>query len=281
MCLEQGHEYRQILSGEAFGLFQFGIDSGDLTSEFGSDTRITVNSTDDAIAILQDTAFGFARTSLGAGTHINATGGGFAAGVLQMSTDNRFVLGENSTINVRAGIVGFGLLQDITATPATNRTIIGANSRIDVVAADFAAGIFSEAEGTTSSFLTVEQGAEISATADEAVGVDIDADNFKVQNRGRITATSTDFPRRSFGVRTFGEGNNFENHGSVFADLAPTSYAILMTGNNNMLSLLTYPVIQGRSPSVIAAAADSAQAIPCSSVVALMLPLLLVLVQMA
>ncbi len=36
------------------------------------------------------------------------------------------------------------------------------------------------------------------------------------------------------------------NHGTVFADLAEDSYALLMTGNNNMLSLLTYPVIQGQ-----------------------------------
>ncbi len=43
-----------------------------------------------------------------------------------------------------------------------------------------------------------------------------------------------------------GNGNSFVNHGSVFADLAPDSHAILMDGNDSMLSLLTYPVIQGQ-----------------------------------
>ncbi len=265
------------LAGDALGFVQVGIDSGDLTSIFGTGARVTATATGDAIAISQESSVGFVSTSLGAGaritangagdgigiqqetssgpartilganTQINTSGGSFSSAVYQESTDNYFVLGENSIINVRAGVIGFGLIQDGNAVPTTSRAIIGANSRINVVSADEAIGIFSEGEGTTSSFLIVEQGAEIAVRGNSrATGVQIDADNFYMQNRGRITATSTGTPQVSYGVRTFGEGNNFENHGSVFADLAPDSYAILMTGNNNMLSLLTYPVIQGQ-----------------------------------
>ncbi|GHB46006.1 hypothetical protein GCM10007094_39140 [Pseudovibrio japonicus] len=43
-----------------------------------------------------------------------------------------------------------------------------------------------------------------------------------------------------------GDHNNFVNYGSVFADLAPDSHAIMMNGNHNSLSLLAYPVIQGQ-----------------------------------
>ncbi len=232
------------LAGSAKAIYQAATDR--VTSVFGPNARINAQGFFDAIAVEQAVNLGSASTTFGTNAHISVSGGDDAFGVTQRSPDNMFVLGQSSIINVAAGNDGHGLQQLPFGFANINQTIIEVNSRIIVTAVGTAVGIESLTSATDPSFLTLEHGAEVSASGNIARGVNVFANNFEMLNRGRIFASSTNAMLNSIGVRMNGDGNNFENHGSVFADLAPGSHAILMNGDNNMLSLLTYPVIQGQ-----------------------------------
>ena len=221
--------------------------SGDLTSVFGDNVHINVKGTGATTAVLQTTSSGSASLTFGSGTYIKVIGGNSPGAIRQLSSDNSFILGQNSIIDVTTGGNQFGLNQQPRDTFNRNRAVIQANSRISVVAGLDATGILSTATAPVTSSLTLEHGVEIFASGDAAFGVDVVANGFELQNNGgRIIATSTNAIQESYGVRMDGDNNNFINHGTIFADLAPDSHAILMNGNNNMLSMLTYPVTQGQ-----------------------------------
>ncbi len=231
----------------ATGIAQNASITGDLAILFGVGTRINVDGVGSSEGLVQRTASGLATMIFGSDTHVNSTSDGASTGILQVSDDSGFVLGELSSINVVAGTDGYGLQQAPSFATNSNSAIIHANSRINVQAGENGWGILSWATIANSSFLTLGHGVEIHVTGDTAYGVDVEASGFDLQNNGgRIFATSTNATPESYGVRMVGDANNFENHGRVFADLAPDSHAILMNGDNNMLSLLTYPVIQGQ-----------------------------------
>ncbi len=236
----------EALLGDAAAIRQDVAISGDASNVFGANARITAKSTSDAFGIAQDVTSGVARTVFGSGAFIRIQAGAGGIGILQDSGDNRFGLGQNSVISVEAADFGLGLLQEPSDAGGRNQAILQAGSRINVTAGLVAFGILSDAAAPVTSSLTLEPGAQVSSTGAVAFGVLVDSDNFEMLNRGRIAATSTDVSPVSFGVLLDGDNNSFVNHGSVFADLAPDSHAILIDGDRNMLSLLTYPVIQGQ-----------------------------------
>ena len=231
------------LTGNATAITQSAVN--DTTNMFGVNARINARGTIDAIGIEQNPTLGHAITTFGSGAQINITAGNNSDGILQNSADNRFLFGANSTMNVVAGNDGVGLRQTPFGPDSTASAIMQANSRISVIAGGTATGITSSAG--PGSLITLEQGAEIYASGDRASGIVVTGDGYNLQNNGgRIIATSTNATQASFGVSMVLGDNTFVNHGTVFADLAAGSHAILMSGDNNMLSLLTYPVIQGQ-----------------------------------
>mgnify|MGYP001252835372 CR=1 FL=1 len=247
-AIQLGRNGSLNVSGTIFvtGIRQFTLGSGSRTLTIGQGARINVSSLlGEITGISQTSSNGTASATVGSDSIINIFGGSTARGIFQSSAQNEFTLGENSLVKVVSD-TGLGVgLQQFTST-GSNTATVGANSRIDVVAGANAFGISSSALSGVPSFLTLARGVEVNASGDRAFGVNIAAQNFTLQNRGRIIATSTNATQESFGVRMFGDDNTFVNHGTVFADLAAASHAILMDGNNNMLSLLTYPVIQGQ-----------------------------------
>ena len=225
---------------------QFTFGTGDTTIAIGDDARIDMTGRfGQAQGITQVSIGGSASTTIGSGAVINITGGSTAWGMIQLSNANDFALGANSIVNVTSTTADASGFQQGSLSGDSTSTI-GANSQINIRAAGNALGLLSNPDGTSSS-LTLEQGTSVFVSGDTAQGIEIIADGFDLRNSGdRIIATSTNAIQESFGVRMTGDGNTFVNHGTVFADLAAGSHAILMNGNNSMLSLLTYPVIQGQ-----------------------------------
>ncbi|GHB41677.1 hypothetical protein GCM10007094_33930 [Pseudovibrio japonicus] len=227
------------------GIRQSTFGSEDVTLTIGRGAWIDVTSSIAEVAgIFQGTTDGAASLSIGSGSMMNISGVTAARAVFQRASQNNLTIGANSTVHV-VSETGLGFAVDQGSVSGSNRATIGANSRINVKAATTARGISSSAS-IGSAFITVEQGAEIYASGDLAQGVFVNADNSELLSSGRIIATSTNATTQSFGVQMIGDHNNFVNYGSVFADLAPDSHAIMMNGNHNSLSLLAYPVIQGQ-----------------------------------
>ena len=236
------------ISREAFGIRQNTTGSGDVTSVFGANVQISASAAVFASGIEQTSDDGMVSATFGANGVITATGA-FPLGVRQRAPDARFELGEGSIINVNAGLTARGIAQEfIGGSPQTSQILLKANSLVNVVSSGSAAvGITSFARGPGPSFLTLEPGAEVFASSSNSTtAVQLSGDNFQMVNSGRITATSTNATPNSRGVFVNGDSNSLVNHGAIIADLADTSSSIRVLGDDNMVSLLTFPVIQGR-----------------------------------
>ncbi len=226
-------------------ILQAAIGNGETTITIGSNSQIRANSDfDEASGIFQFALGGSAVLTVGSGSIVNVTASDRADGVIHGAVESDVFFGANSILNVISEDDGAFGLNQFASTGDTSTTIL-ANSQINVRGATNAVGIVVFSTGS-SSFLTLAQGGEVYASGDTAQGVDIEASNFKMQSSGRIIAHSTNANPESHGVRMVGDGNSFVNHSRVFADLAQDSHAILMDGNDNTLSLLTNPVIQGQ-----------------------------------
>ncbi len=217
------------VTANAFGIETF-ADIG-----FGYDNQV-FNSGD---IIATANATGLVGTDTGSSTATaNATGVNIDE--LKLTFDNSGNV--SSTANARMNV------SSSVGTPTASATAHGA-LLADRQGDPFDVGYLRNT-GTIVAVATARATGGTNAATAEAYGLDFAGTGYELTNTGSIistaTAIGTTASDMSIGVRMTGDSNSFVNHSRVFADLAQDSHAILMDGNDNTLSLLTYPVIQGQ-----------------------------------
>ena len=237
-----------------------GTISGNSAAAVTLDTGVTTV-TSSAFGILSTTPDLFSSYENKTFNSGSITADATARGKVGTDTGSSTALADARAVNVVDAKIFFGNSGMISASSVA-RMNVGSSAGTPTASAIAHGALLTETLGDPFDVGSLNNSGTILATATatatggtsdataEAYGLDFTGSSYDFTNSGRIVATAsatgTTATDMSIGVRMTGNENNLVNTGTIFADLAADSHAILMDGDDNMLSLLNFSLIQGQ-----------------------------------